>query len=242
LGIMMKQYSRLLPTIIVALASCTALTATTINATVIGTTSTTLTEQVNIPAGAPTFSDTLDFLSFNSSLGTLTGMVITATGNFLTNVSATNPTSGTLNYLEIDGIGHSTLTGPAALNIILTATASGFANDQNNGDPLTAGGVAAFNGLFATATNSANPTDFSDWTGDGVTAIATTFAAGRFGVNGLGDPGINYSANGTNAGVVTVEYIYTPSSQGPVAPEPATWALMGTALLGLGAARKRLGF
>ncbi len=126
--------------------------ATTINAVVTGTTANSVTQKATISSTAPTFIDLLDFASFNTSLGTLTGIQLSAEADFNVTVNVHNPYSDvpSINYYEIDAAGSSAVTGPfSASPITLNATASKFSTDSLDGDPVNSNQTLTFTGVTA---------------------------------------------------------------------------------------------
>ncbi len=177
------------------------------------------------------FFSALDFLQFNQNLGTLTSVEIDSSANFSVTFTINDNTGSSGTYSNAYGYGGVDVLGPADLDIFLqgnTATQSGS---------ISNGATINFSNLPASKSQTSFPTDLADFIGTGTSQVELDFLADGYGANGTGLGGLQYSANGSTGGTVGIIYTYTPSTG---APEPATWAMMGGALLALIATRKRL--
>jgi len=159
-----------------------------------------------VPAQAGTFSANVNVQQFNQSLGTLTGIHISSTANFVVNFTIQNPAgNGPAVYSGANGAGAVDVTGPAGLDIFLTGNTPNQAGNLADGQSIT------YNSQPASDTETADPTDFGDFSGDGTHTVQLTFTSDGFGATGACcTANLQYSANGTSGGSVTVTYTYTP--------------------------------
>lgn len=203
-----------------------------------------VTYNTTIGTTATNFSGATGSLSqFDPSLGTLTAVKITLTGNGSTvlTVTAQNPDYATVLTALYTDVGLLlTDPGDVAVHNLQTVT-GGPAVDEfdpltvNYGFPYNSGSQSLNSGdLSVTQTLNSNLSSFiglGTVTFDLAGAASTTesFTGGEF-----------IAGQNTDAGAgVTIEYDYTPPPSGT--PEPGTLTLFGTGLLGLaGALRLKL--
>jgi hypothetical protein len=170
---------------------------------------------------------------FDTTLGTLNSIVLTVATNEVANVGVSN-FSGT-DYAFTNGNASVSLitSGPGGFFDFLTTTAT-----VASGTALT-GQVTNFSGL--TGSNSATfniaSSNFASYEGLGLSNM--TFNALVTSTNFSGSSAAPSNAlffgGGANLGVdVTITYDYTSA-----APEPASIALIGTAITGIGVVRRR---
>ena len=218
---------------------------------------------------APTeVSYTLPLNQFNPSLGALTGVTLYfyATES-ITNFTLTNNAASTSTFDATIGSrvnmnpGNSAVTADRFLtpeNLVAFDTQSGSCASFQ---PFTCSsitlGAGATSGNFGPITVNNTDAVYGFTTGTGVqgltgvmksgTSIASYIGVGTFNLTGStlittsftgggGNIAVNQSTNAAFSG--EVDYTYTPSVS---TPEPATMGLMGGALIGLVALRKRFG-
>ncbi len=182
-------------------------------------------------AGATTFTPNhiLNSSGFNLALGTLTSVVVSfaenTTGSFsVTNngTSAANLTANLQNRLKV-------IVPGLVQQLLITNTAeveiSGLAPTATySSETFSAGSTLGPFTLTAPATLALYSTAWSATLGD----------LGRVVLAGPGN--LDASFLGIGEGVINVTYNYTPSEN---VPEPMTVVLLGTAVAGLAAARRR---
>jgi hypothetical protein len=187
------------------------------------------------------FPQSLTLQEFNSSLGTLTGINLSFTGNFQGTSNVFNASGQTATITSLQSSVPLTLNGPAS--IALSTTVTSIVSSLNF--PLTVlnGNQASFNGPISNSTGFASPIDFADYTGSSSSTLSLSVSAGNVSATGSGSTTGNsnalfYSGSGSAGGYASVTYTYTPAVSGT--PEPGTWAmLVAGASTGLVALRRR---
>jgi hypothetical protein len=195
---------------------------------------------VNWPTASSYSGNAILFPLFNSNLGTLTGVSVTMS-------SSVDYTGSTL-----QNTGLSALNGNIKEDTLITG--SGLPTEIANltNDPAvsyTYGSIAAGATVNFPGSGSAIATDSSSFTatagqladfklaGGGNDTIDLTSSAGA--TSHLNSNTYLLNAVSSITGEYQVVYTYTPANQPPPIPEPLSMALLGTGVLGIGAAYRR---
>lgn len=172
-------------------------------------------------------SGTLDFNSFDPTLGTLTDVTATLSGGVETSIQVLN-TSGTSQNIDVFIRGMVTLSGPGSLSFDRTyipVIGLMAAPGETTGEVGITYGPGSQSGVIPLA----------DFIGSASIEISVTDSAEVTG--GLESCCSLKSLTGTDRPTVTLQYTFTPAST-PV-PEPSTWAMLLLGFAGLGYAGYR---
>ncbi|HYA15897.1 MAG TPA: choice-of-anchor E domain-containing protein, partial [Bryobacteraceae bacterium] len=91
-----------------------------------------------VAMAAPSFTDTLSFVTFDQSLGTLTNVEIDATADFDVNLNITDPAgNGNGNYSNAKATGSVNVLGPGDLDLILTGATATEHGSITQGNTVT---------------------------------------------------------------------------------------------------------
>ena len=183
---------------------------------------------------------TLSFPLFDSSLGTLTGVTVGLTGTINVTGSVTNHAAQQQTFTLTETSNMAGSGGRTSLNAAISALSISLGQTFTGLAPGASGTFGPPNVNSATSTIT-NPIDLASYqsAGGSVDTIAVSTLTGT---TILGGGGNITSALATKAELaLTVKYTYTQScaQTQTCIPEPATMAILGAGLIGLGVAARR---
>ena len=176
-------------------------------------------------AAAP-FTDVFTLQKFDTTLGTLTGILINFATSTTAEVDVFNSTGVSQTFTNATATIPLTLTGPATS--VTVSPSAGPVNGTANP------GFNAFTGITSSPapSNTNVPSgSFSLYSGPGFSTNSFSVAAGAGTFSGNAVPGVFFGGSATAGAVSSITYTYSAPTG---TPEPATMGLLGSALIGLG--------
>lgn len=178
------------------------------------------------------FTSNFTLSSFNTALGTLTGVEIVVDDTSVATVDIFNLNSTTESFTDASATVPLTVTGPDGSMITNSVTAGPISG-------VAGVGLSTFTGLSASNVVSLSiaPAAFSSYESATPQNLSFTASAGDGTYTGTGGFGVLFGGSAVAGGTVEVNYTYSTA-----VPEPASWALMivGFGMMG-GVLRRRVG-
>ena len=189
----------------------------------------TISFSTSIGSQTTAFSTPFTLQGFNTVLGTLTGVTISETVSGTPNISVFNTTGTSQSFTGGSSSTPIEVEGPDGTMVSVSEAATGI-----SGSVTAAFGSTNFAGsAFGPTSNSVSvaSANFSQYEGSGTFTENFTALNGNGSYNGVAASGVFFSGGASAAETATVTYTY---NQAPGVPEPATMALVGFGLAGLG--------
>lgn len=187
----------------------------------------TVTQTLTFGPAVTNWAHTFSFAGFNTTLGTLTKVSDMITENLAGSIDITNNGASSATFsAHLTNVALKTFTGLTTTSTSISGTASGTLA------PGASTGV-----LPLTGTSSGSGTTMSGLSAFEVASVLAS-ATDKGSLSLLSSTG-DASAVFTDTGEVTDKLVYTYTPTTVTTPEPGTIALIGTALAGLGWARRR---